>query len=68
MTNQMRRNRKGQGGIFSERRSRVRKLKDRLTTRGVLVGRESGTDNPKIGNIHSRSISRQLKSQRNRNQ
>jgi len=66
MTNQSRRNRKGSGGFFAERRTRVRKRKDRLTSRGVLMGKESGTGNPRMGNPRSRSISRQLKAQRNK--
>jgi len=66
MTNQSRRNRKGRGGFFAERRTRVRRMKDRLTSRGVLLGQETGTDQPRMGNPRSRSISRQLKAQRNK--
>lgn len=60
LTNQMRRNRKGKGGIFAERRSRVRKTKDRLTSRKRLVAEEVG----RFGNPHSMSITKQLRSQK----
>lgn len=63
MTNQARRNRKGSGGYFSERKTRVKKKKDRLTSRSVHTAQETGAH---LGNIRSRSITRQLKSQRNK--
>jgi hypothetical protein len=47
--------------MFTERRKRVKKKKDRLTSRQVHTAEETGAH---LGNIRSRSITRQLKAQR----
>lgn len=47
MTNQARRNRKGAGGMFASRRSRVKKGKYRISSRDLMRGREAGSYLPR---------------------